>query len=132
MPAVPVDIAGVLDSLVMLGIRAQQGEQAYQSITKAFTIGHFAAWRSQRSSPRRYGRRSAHRVDPDKPRTGGGDVDSHGLQLLDGRAGPPVGDDARQRVLMYRLIARTALSGARVFEITVLDPRPRAYGFTFG
>jgi len=67
MPAVPVDIAGVLGSLVMLGIRAQQGEQAYQSITKAFTIGHFAAWRSQRSSPRRYGRRSAHRVDLTSP-----------------------------------------------------------------
>ena len=39
IPAVPVDIAGMLDTLLKLGIRAKQREQAYQALTKPFTIG---------------------------------------------------------------------------------------------
>src|SRR3954453_17791698 len=39
VPAVPVDIAGMLDTLLKLGIRAKQREQAYQALTKEFTIG---------------------------------------------------------------------------------------------
>lgn len=39
VPAVPVDIVGVVDTLVKLGIRAKQGEQAYQGLAKTFTIG---------------------------------------------------------------------------------------------
>lgn len=38
MPAVPVDVAGILDTLVKLGLRANQCEQAYQGLSKTFTI----------------------------------------------------------------------------------------------
>jgi Lipoxygenase len=39
VPGVPVDIAGMLDTLVKLGIRAKQYEMAYQGFTKSFTLG---------------------------------------------------------------------------------------------
>jgi hypothetical protein len=39
VPGVPVDLAGMLDTLLKLGIRAKQREQAYQALTKTFTIG---------------------------------------------------------------------------------------------
>src|SRR6187200_2305203 len=39
VPAVPVDIAGILDTLVKLGAREKQCELAYQGFTKTFTIG---------------------------------------------------------------------------------------------
>src|SRR5262249_13812067 len=39
IPAVPVDIGGMIDTLVKLGIRAKQREQALQGLTKTFTIG---------------------------------------------------------------------------------------------
>jgi len=39
VPAVPVDIAGIVDSLVKLGIREKQCEQAYQSLSRTLTIG---------------------------------------------------------------------------------------------
>ena len=39
VPAVPVDLGGMLDTLLKLGLRAKQREQAYQALTKTFTIG---------------------------------------------------------------------------------------------
>jgi Lipoxygenase len=39
VPAVPVDVGGMLDTLLKLGLRAKQREQAYQALTKTFTIG---------------------------------------------------------------------------------------------
>jgi Lipoxygenase len=39
VPAVPVDIAGILDTLVKLGIREKQCELAYQGLSRTFTIG---------------------------------------------------------------------------------------------
>ena len=38
VPAVPVDIAAMLDTLVKLGIREKQGEQAYESLSRTYTI----------------------------------------------------------------------------------------------
>ena len=43
VPAVPIDIAGIVDTLLKLGIRAKQGEQAYQGLAKTFTIGSATA-----------------------------------------------------------------------------------------
>jgi hypothetical protein len=34
VPAVPVDLGGMLDTLLKLGLRAKQREQAYQALTK--------------------------------------------------------------------------------------------------
>src|SRR5919202_1646406 len=39
IPAVPVDIVGMLDTLVKLGVRVKQREQALQGLSKTFTIG---------------------------------------------------------------------------------------------
>jgi hypothetical protein len=39
VPAVPVDIAGILDTLVKLGVREKQCELAYEGLTPTFTIG---------------------------------------------------------------------------------------------
>jgi len=39
VPAVPVDIVGMLDTLVKLGVRVKQREQALQGLSKTFTIG---------------------------------------------------------------------------------------------
>jgi hypothetical protein len=39
VPAVPVDIAGIVDTLVKLGVREKQCELAYQGLSRTFTIG---------------------------------------------------------------------------------------------
>ena len=39
IPAVPVDIAGMVDTLFKLGVRVKQREQALQGLSKTFTIG---------------------------------------------------------------------------------------------
>ena len=39
LPAVPVDLGGMPDTLVKLGIRTKQVEQAYQGLAKTYTIG---------------------------------------------------------------------------------------------
>ncbi len=39
VPAIPVDIVGILDTLVKLGVRVKQREQALQGLSKTFTIG---------------------------------------------------------------------------------------------
>src|SRR5262245_46720501 len=39
IPAVPVDIEGMVDTLVKLGLRSKQREQALQGLSKTFTIG---------------------------------------------------------------------------------------------
>jgi hypothetical protein len=39
VPAVPVDIPGMTDTLVKLGIKTKQYEQALQGLSKTFTIG---------------------------------------------------------------------------------------------
>jgi Lipoxygenase len=39
MPAVPVDIGGMADTLSKLGVRVKQREQALQGLSKTFTIG---------------------------------------------------------------------------------------------
>ena len=39
IPAVPVDLAGMADTLFKLDIRARQSEQAFQGLSKTFTVG---------------------------------------------------------------------------------------------
>ena len=39
IPAVPVDIDGIVDTMFKLGVRAKQNEQALQGLSKTFTIG---------------------------------------------------------------------------------------------
>jgi hypothetical protein len=39
VPAVPLDILGMLDTLLKLGVKVKQREQALQGLSKMFTIG---------------------------------------------------------------------------------------------
>jgi hypothetical protein len=39
VPAVPVDIVGMLDTVFKLGVRVKQREQALQGLSKTLTIG---------------------------------------------------------------------------------------------
>jgi hypothetical protein len=55
VPAVPVDIAAMLDTLVKLGIREKQCEQAYQGLSRTFTI----AGRTDRAHAFLFGKQTA-------------------------------------------------------------------------
>jgi hypothetical protein len=55
VPAVPVDIAAMLDTLLKLGIREKQCEQAYQGLSRTFTI----AGRTDRAHAFLFGKQTA-------------------------------------------------------------------------
>jgi hypothetical protein len=55
VPAVPVDIAAMLDTLVKLGIREKQCDQAYQGLSRTFTI----AGRTDRAHAFLFGKQTA-------------------------------------------------------------------------
>ena len=38
LPAVPIDLEGMADTLIRLGIRSEQGKQAKQGLTNTYTV----------------------------------------------------------------------------------------------